>query len=587
MIRLDARDPDFDAAFDALVDARREADADVGRDVAAILSRVRSEGDAALHALTQKFDGHDLDATGWRIECAEWAAAHAALPSELRDALHLAHDRIRAFHQRQRPADSEDTDDTGTRTGSRWRAVDAAGVYVPGGRAAYPSSLLMNAVPAKVAGVERLVVVTPTPNGEINPLVLAAAHIAEVDEMWRVGGAQAVAALAYGTASIAPVDVVTGPGNAWVAEAKRQLYGVVGIDMVAGPSEIVVVADAANDPEWIAADLLSQAEHDVTTQSILFTDDAAFADAVAGAVGRQLSTLATERTARAAWEANGAIILVATLTHAIALCDRLAPEHLQIATDDANTLFAHVRHAGSVFIGRHTPEAVGDYVAGPNHVLPTGRRARFASGLSVLDFMKRTSFLECDEAALGRIGPRRRRACRCRRAPRGTPARWRSGSPAGKAFAMSTRTAARSRARAAARLAAVQALYQHDMEATPIAKLLTEFHHHRLGATIEDAEYAEADVDFFDDVVSGAQARLAEIDGVIAGKLASGWPLARLDKPMKAILRAGTYELLARADVPAATVITEYVDVAHAFYEKREAGFVNGVLDGVAKQVRN
>ena len=405
MIRLDSADPGFEAAFTALVAARRDSDADVARDVAAILSSVRDEGDAAVHAYTEKFDRHDLNATGWRIERAEWAAAYDALAPELRDALQLAHDRIHAFHVRQRPADSETIDDTGARTGSRWRGVDAAGVYVPGGRAAYPSSLLMNAVPAKVAGVERLVVVTPTPNGEVNPLVLAAAHIAGVDEIWRIGGAQAIAALAHGTQRIAAVDVVTGPGNAWVAEAKRQVYGLVGIDMVAGPSEIVVIADGRNDPEWIAADLLSQAEHDTTTQSILFTDDAMFADAVAEAAERQIGTLATADTARAAWDANGAVVLVETLADAIPLCDRLAPEHLQIATDDPQALFDRVRHAGSVFLGRHTPEAIGDYVAGPNHVLPTGRRARFASGLSVLDFMKRTSFLETPEAALAALGP--------------------------------------------------------------------------------------------------------------------------------------------------------------------------------------
>lgn len=405
MIRLSASDSSFETAFAAIVADRREADAGVARDVAIILASVRDEGDAAVRAFTEKFDGHDLNATGWRIERADWEAAYAALAPDLRDALHLAHDRIRAFHERQRPADSEHTDETGARTGSRWCPVDAAGVYVPGGRAAYPSSLLMNAVPARVAGVERLVVVTPTPGGAINPLVLAAAHIAGVDEIWRIGGAQAIAALAYGTARIAPVDVVTGPGNAWVAEAKRQLYGVVGIDMVAGPSEIVVVADARNDPEWIAADLLSQAEHDLTTQSILFTDDAVFADAVAAAVERQIGTLATADTARAAWDANGAIVLVERLSDAIPLCDRLAPEHLQIATDDPQALFDQVRHAGSVFLGRYTPEAIGDYVAGPNHVLPTGRRARFASGLSVLDFMKRTSFLETPASALAALGP--------------------------------------------------------------------------------------------------------------------------------------------------------------------------------------
>lgn len=405
MIRLDASDPGFETAFAALVAQRREADADVARDVRTILTAVRDEGDAAVRAFTERFDGHDPNETGWRIERADWEAVYEALDPALRDALHLAHDRIRSFHERQRPSDSEHTDPTGARTGSRWRGVDAAGVYVPGGRAAYPSSLLMNAVPAKVAGVERLVVVTPTPGGEINPLVLAAAHIARVDEVWRIGGAQAIAALAYGTQRIAAVDVVTGPGNAWVAEAKRQLYGVVGIDMVAGPSEIVVVADGRNDPGWIAADLLSQAEHDTTTQSILFTDDALFADAVAEAVDAQIGTLTTADTARAAWDANGAIVLVERLADAISLCDRLAPEHLQIATDDPQSLFDRVRHAGSVFLGRNTPEAIGDYVAGPNHVLPTGRRARFASGLSVLDFMKRTSFLETPPAALAALGP--------------------------------------------------------------------------------------------------------------------------------------------------------------------------------------
>jgi histidinol dehydrogenase len=291
------------------------------------------------------------------------------------------------------------------RLGARWSAVDAAGLYVPGGRAAYPSSLLMNVIPAKVAGVQRIAMVTPTPHGAINPLVLAAAQIAGIEEIWRVGGAQAVAALAYGTDRIAPVDVITGPGNAWVAEAKRQLYGVVGIDMVAGPSEIVVVADGKNDPDWIAADLLSQSEHDPTSQSILFTDDATFADAVERAVERRLGHLATEKVARASWAANGAIIVVRDFEEAMPLVNRLAAEHLELAVDDPDALFARVRHAGSVFLGRMTPEAVGDYVAGPNHVLPTGRRARFSSGLSVLDFMKRTSFLSLDDAAIRAIGP--------------------------------------------------------------------------------------------------------------------------------------------------------------------------------------
>ncbi|UVO50971.1 histidinol dehydrogenase [Sphingomonas sp. SUN019] len=405
MIRLSTADADFAAAFATLVDARRESSADVTRDVSTILRSVRDEGDAALRAFTQKFDGHDLDVTGWQVPLADCAAAFEALDPELRIALELAATRIRAYHEKQRPEDSAFTDAAGVRLGARWRAVDAAGVYVPGGRAAYPSTLLMNAIPAKVAGVERLVVVTPTPNGEIAPLVLAAAHLGGADEVWRIGGAQAIAALAWGTGRIAAVDVVTGPGNAWVAEAKRQVYGVVGIDMVAGPSEIVVVADGKNDPDWIAADLLSQAEHDVTTQSILFTDDADFADAVAAAVEAQLGTLATEQVARTAWETNGAVVVTQTLDEAIPFVDRLAPEHVEFACDDPQALFDLLRHAGSAFLGRHTPEAIGDYVAGPNHVLPTGRRARFASGLGVADFMKRTSFLQLDEAALRKLGP--------------------------------------------------------------------------------------------------------------------------------------------------------------------------------------
>jgi histidinol dehydrogenase len=405
MIRLSTSEPGFDRAFDTLVNARREADADVARDVRTIVSSVRDEGDAALHAFTRKFDHHDLNETGWRIERAEWLAAYEALTPELRDALDLAAARIRTYHEKQKPADSDTTDEAGVRLGARWNAVAAAGLYVPGGRAAYPSSVLMNAIPAKVAGVDRLVMVTPTPKGEVNPLVLAAAHVAGVDEMWRIGGAQAVAALAYGTGRIGAVDVVTGPGNAWVAEAKRQLYGVVGIDMVAGPSEIVVVADGKNRADWIAADLLSQSEHDPTSQSILFTDDAAFARAVAEEVDLQIGTLSTAKVARAAWDANGAIIVTASLEEALPLVDRLAPEHLELACDEPQALFDRVRHAGSVFMGRHTPEAIGDYVAGPNHVLPTGRRARFSSGLSVLDFMKRTSFLELGAQGLAAIGP--------------------------------------------------------------------------------------------------------------------------------------------------------------------------------------
>lgn len=405
MIRLDARDAGFEAQFAALVDARREADADVTADVSAILARVRAEGDTAVADLTRKFDGFDLNTEGWSISREDCAAAYAGLEPDLRAALDLAAERIRIYHAKQRPGDSDWTDDVGVRMGARWGAVEAAGLYVPGGRAAYPSSVLMNAIPAKVAGVERLVMVTPTPRGALNQAVLAAAHIAGVDEIWRVGGAQAVAALAYGTGRIAPVDVIVGPGNAWVAEAKRQLYGRVGIDMVAGPSEILVVADQDNEPEWIAVDLLSQAEHDPTSQSILMTDNASFADSVAAKVEQTLPKLATSETARASWETNGAIILLADLADAPPLVDRLAPEHLELAIADPDALFARVRHAGSVFLGRHTPEAIGDYLGGPNHVLPTGRRARFSSGLSVTDFMKRTSFLAASSAAMKAIGP--------------------------------------------------------------------------------------------------------------------------------------------------------------------------------------
>lgn len=406
MLRLSSRDPGFDKAFAKIVRGRREADPDIANDVARIIADVRSRGDAALADLTQRFDGHDLDEdTTWRIDKTECRAAYDALDPALRDALELAASRIRAFHEAQKPVNRDAVDEAGVRLGANWHPVDAAGLYVPGGRAAYPSSLLMNALPAKVAGVERLVVVTPTPKGHSNPLVLAAAWLAGVDEIWRIGGAQAVAALAYGTQRIAPVDVVTGPGNAWVAEAKRQLYGVVGIDMVAGPSEILVIADGRNSPECIAADLLSQAEHDPSSQSILITDDPVFADSVADRIGVEMAMLSTQRVAEQSWKTHGVIIEVESLAEAPALANALAAEHVEIATDDPATLFAQIRHAGSVFLGRHTPEAVGDYVAGPNHVLPTGRRARFSSGLSVLDFMKRTSFIELDDAALRAIGP--------------------------------------------------------------------------------------------------------------------------------------------------------------------------------------
>jgi histidinol dehydrogenase len=406
MLRLDSRAPDFDKAFRRLVRDRRESEDDIARDVALILDDVRNRGDDALAEYTQRFDSHSLASDdSWRIDAGECRAAYDDLRPDLRAALEFAAQRIRAFHEAQKPADRDYRDALGVRLGARWRAVDAAGLYVPGGRAAYPSSLLMNAIPAKVAGVERLVVVSPTPKGKVNPLVLAAAHIAGVNEMWRIGGAQAVAALAYGTRRIRAVDVITGPGNAWVAEAKRQLYGVVGIDMVAGPSEILVIADGKNNPDWIAADLLSQAEHDPDAQSILITNDPGFADTVADRIGVELALLPTARVASESWNRHGVIIEVESLEEAPALANALAAEHVEIAVDEPQPLADAIRHAGSIFLGRHTPEAVGDYVAGPNHVLPTGRRARFASGLSVLDFLKRTSFIELDEAALRAVGP--------------------------------------------------------------------------------------------------------------------------------------------------------------------------------------
>jgi histidinol dehydrogenase len=407
MAMLSTTESDFEARFQRIVEARREADSEVAGQVADILRTVRLRGDAALVEYTQRFDGYALaDEADWQIPQAACEAAYHALAPDLRAALELAAQRIRAYHEAQLPQNRDFVDDAGVRLGAIWRPVDAAGLYVPGGRAAYPSSLLMNAIPAQVAGVKRLAIVTPTSKGATNPLVLAAAHIAGVDEIWRIGGAQAVAALAYGTQRIRAVDVITGPGNAWVAEAKRQLYGVVGIDMVAGPSEILVIADGRNDPDWIAADLLSQAEHDPTSQSILITDDETFARQVEDCIDLQIGQLATARTARASWDAHGVIIIVEDLLReAPELANRLAAEHVEIALDDPEPYLHAIRHAGSVFLGRMTPEAVGDYVAGPNHVLPTGRRARFSSGLSVLDFMKRTSFLGLDEAAFAAIGP--------------------------------------------------------------------------------------------------------------------------------------------------------------------------------------
>lgn len=401
---LNATHTDFAAAFVTLVEARRQVDDDVSGVVKGVINSVRKDGDKAIRAFTQRWDGHDLGDAGWQIDARRLAQAFDGLDANVRYALELAARRIAAYHHRQLPSDSEFTDEAGACLGARWKPVESAGLYVPGGRAAYPSSVLMNAIPAVVAGVKRLVMVTPMPGGTPNPLVLAAAHLAGVTEVWPIGGAQAIAALAYGTASIHKVDVITGPGNAWVAEAKRQVYGIVGIDMVAGPSEIVVVADAASDPEWIAADLLSQSEHDPASQSILITDDIDFAEQVVEAVERQLQDLDTGVVARRAWEDNGAIILVEDLMDSVPLIDALAPEHLEISTDNPRALFDRISHAGSVFLGRHTPEAIGDYIAGPNHVLPTGRRARFSSGLSVLDFMKRTSFIELDDKSFREIG---------------------------------------------------------------------------------------------------------------------------------------------------------------------------------------
>lgn len=403
--RLDTRDRDFETRFTALLGEKRESAADVNDAVAKIIARVRDEGDAALIDLTRQFDHLDLNEAGIAVTAAEVDAARAQVDDATFAALELAHGRILDHHSRQRPKDDRYTDDRGVDIGQRWTPVSSAGLYVPGGTASYPSSVLMNAAPAKVAGVKRLVMVVPSPRGALNPLVLVAAKLAGVDEIYRIGGAQAVAALAFGTETIRPVVKIVGPGNAYVAAAKRQVFGQVGIDMVAGPSEVVVIADRDNDPAWIAADLLAQAEHDAAAQSILITDDAAFADAVIAAVETQLATLPRAETARASWDEFGAVILVASLDEAPALADRLAPEHLEIATDDADALAAKISDAGAIFVGRYTPEVIGDYVAGTNHVLPTARSARFASGLGVLDFMKRTSILKLDADSLKALGP--------------------------------------------------------------------------------------------------------------------------------------------------------------------------------------
>jgi histidinol dehydrogenase len=404
-IRLDARAADFPQEFRAFLDTKREASADVEQAVRAIIADVAARGDAALIELTQKFDRVDPGKIGLRVTAAELDAASAACDREALDALTLARDRIEIYHRRQLPKDDRWTDPLGVELGHRWTAIEAVGLYVPGGTAAYPSSVLMNAVPAKVAGCPRVVMVVPTPDGKLNPLVLAAAKLAGVDEIYRIGGAQAVAALAYGTATIAPVAKIVGPGNAYVAAAKRLVFGRVGIDMIAGPSEVLIIADRDANPEWIAADLLAQAEHDTAAQAILITDDVALADAVERAVEGQLKTLPRGEVAGASWRDFGAIILVGKLDDAVALTDAIAPEHLEIETHDPEPLAAKIRNAGAIFLGSHTPEAIGDYVAGSNHVLPTARSARFSSGLGVLDFMKRTSILRLDAGALGKLGP--------------------------------------------------------------------------------------------------------------------------------------------------------------------------------------
>jgi histidinol dehydrogenase len=403
--RLDRTSADFAARFAAFLAAKREVAEDVEQAVRGIVDDVRRRGDAALIELSRKFDRVDLSQLGLRVAAVEIAAAAAACDRQALDALTLARDRIEAYHRRQKPSDERFTDPLGVELGHRWTAIEAVGLYVPGGTAAYPSSVLMNAVPAKVAGCPRLVMVVPAPDGRLNPLVLAAAQLAGVDEVYRVGGAQAVAALAYGTETIRPVAKIVGPGNAYVAAAKRVVFGRVGIDMIAGPSEVLIVADSSGNADWIAADLLAQAEHDTAAQSILITDDAALADAVERAVDAQLATLPRGSVAGASWRDFGAVILVRALDDAVPLIDAIAPEHLEIETADAERLAGKVRNAGAIFLGAHTPEAIGDYVAGSNHVLPTARSARFSSGLGVLDFMKRTSILRCGPDQLAALGP--------------------------------------------------------------------------------------------------------------------------------------------------------------------------------------
>jgi histidinol dehydrogenase len=404
-LRLDTREAGFEAGFRDLLAAKRETQEDVQAAVAAILAEVRARGDAALIEYTRRFDRLELTPDRLRVGEDEIDAACAGIDPELMDALRQAADRIEAFHRRQAPESLDFVDADGVRLGARWTPIGAVGLYVPGGLAAYPSSVLMNALPARVAGCGRVVMVVPSPGGVLNPLVLAAARLAGVHEVYRVGGAQAVGALAYGTETIRPVDKIVGPGNAYVAAAKRHVFGTVGIDMIAGPSEILVVADGRNDPAWVAADLLSQAEHDEAAQSILITDDAGFADRVSETVDGLLRTLPRAAIAGASWRDHGAIVVVRDLDEAVPLVDRVAPEHLELAVEDPDAIAARVRNAGAIFLGRHTPEAIGDYVAGPNHVLPTARSARFSSGLNLLDFMKRTTFVGCSEASLRAIGP--------------------------------------------------------------------------------------------------------------------------------------------------------------------------------------
>lgn len=397
--------PDFETEFASFLTGKREVSTDVNRVVQEIVDRVRTEGDSALIDYSRRFDRIDLEKTSMAVTAAEIDAAFDLAPASTIEALKLARDRIHSHHARQMPKDDYYTDALGVELGSRWTAIESVGLYVPGGTASYPSSVLMNAIPAQVAGVERIVMVVPAPDGVLNPLVLVAARLAGVSEIYRIGGAQAVAALAYGTATIQPVAKIVGPGNAYVAAAKRIVFGVVGIDMIAGPSEVLVMADKENNPDWIAADLLAQAEHDAAAQSILMTNDEDFARSVEAAVERQLKTLSRCETAAASWRDYGAVILVEDFEAAIPLANRIAAEHLEIATDNADDLAKKIRNAGSIFIGKHTPEVIGDYVGGCNHVLPTARSARFSSGLSTLDFVKRTSLLKLGVEQLRALGP--------------------------------------------------------------------------------------------------------------------------------------------------------------------------------------